>query len=102
MACFDVTFAPTASGSKNSSTVSVGADAGRERPIERVVGADAYQQEGTLTTFFAIEGDRQVIDSWSRRIASFRTVEIAAIRRVVETGAEHGSPAGALALVQTA
>ena len=99
MACFDVTFAPTTAGSKSAPAESGEA---RERAIERVVGADAYQQEGPLTTFFAIEGGRQVIDSWSRRIASFRTVEIAAIRRVDDSAQDHGTPAGALALVQTA
>ncbi|MFV0257804.1 MAG: hypothetical protein ACK5PP_05075 [Acidimicrobiales bacterium] len=46
-----------------------------------IEGADAYQQEGPMTTFFAFQGDRRVIDSWSVRMASFRTADIAAIRR---------------------
>ncbi|MFV0525384.1 MAG: hypothetical protein ACK5RL_12910 [Acidimicrobiales bacterium] len=46
-----------------------------------IEGADAYQQEGPMTTFFAFEGGRRVIDSWSVRMASFRTADIAAIRR---------------------
>lgn len=49
-----------------------------------VEGADAYQQEGPLTTFFAFEGHRHVIDSWSIRLASYRTADIAAIRRSAE------------------
>jgi NMD protein affecting ribosome stability and mRNA decay len=48
---------------------------------EVVEGADAYQQEGPLTTFFALRGERQVIDSWSVRLASFRTGDIVAVRR---------------------
>jgi hypothetical protein len=48
---------------------------------ELVSGVDAYQQEGPLTTFFAAESNRMVIDSWSRRIASFRTVDIVTVRR---------------------
>ena len=53
---------------------------GNER-VETVEGADAYQQEGPLTTFFASRGERQVIDSWSVRLASFRTADIVAVRR---------------------
>jgi len=48
---------------------------------ELVSGVDAYQQEGPLTTFFAAESNRMVIDSWSRRIASFRTADIVTVRR---------------------
>jgi hypothetical protein len=46
-----------------------------------VEGADAYQQEGPLTTFFAFSGGRAVVDSWSTRLASYRTADIVAIRR---------------------
>ena len=46
-----------------------------------VEGADAYQQEGPLTTFFSLRDDRHVIDSWSVRLASYRTSDISAIRR---------------------
>jgi hypothetical protein len=42
---------------------------------ERVTGADAYQQEGPLTTFFRTAG-RDVVDCWSTRLASFRTADI--------------------------
>lgn len=53
--------------------------------IEVVAGVDAYQQEGPLTTFFAAESNRMVIDSWSRRIASFRTADIVTVRRSMTT-----------------
>ena len=49
--------------------------------IEQVAGVDAYQQEGPLTTFFAVESQRLVIDSWSTRVASFRTADIITVRR---------------------
>lgn len=89
MACFDVTLTPT-TARPNGST-------------ERVDGADAYQQEGPLTTFFAVDGDRLVIDSWSTRLASFRTAEIVAIRRVEATAdLDVARSTGALTLVQTA
>lgn len=52
-----------------------------DQRVETVDGADAYQQEGPLTTFFALRGERQVIDSWSVRLASFRTADIATVRR---------------------
>ncbi len=48
---------------------------------EVVPGADTYQQEGPLTTFFRTEPGRRVVDGWSTRLASFRTVEIVRIRR---------------------
>lgn len=56
-----------------------------DQTIDLVEGADAYQQEGPLTTFFAFTGDRRVIDSWSVRLASYRTSDISAIRRTVAT-----------------
>ena len=49
---------------------------------ERIAGADTYEQEGPLTTFFATAG-REFVDSWSVRLASFRTADIASIRRDV-------------------
>jgi len=49
--------------------------------VELVTDADAYQQEGPMTTFFRTRGDRQVVDSWSVRVASFRTTEIRTVRR---------------------
>jgi hypothetical protein len=53
----------------------------RDRSVETVDGADAYQQEGTMTTFFRRGHGREVIDSWSTRIASFRTADLLVVRR---------------------
>ena len=50
--------------------------------VERVDGADTYQQEGLLTTFFRTDAGRRVVDSWSVRLASIRTAEIVRIRRI--------------------
>jgi hypothetical protein len=49
--------------------------------MELVEGADAYQQEGPMTTFFRRATGRDVVDSWSVRIASFRTADLRVIRR---------------------
>jgi hypothetical protein len=54
----------------------------RDRTKERIDGADAYQQEGQMTTFFRHGTGRQVVDCWSMRVASFRTSEVLIIRRV--------------------
>ncbi len=54
-----------------------------DQTTDLVQDADAYQQEGPLTTFFAFTGDRRVIDSWSMRLASYRTSDISAIRRTM-------------------
>ncbi len=48
---------------------------------EQIRGADAYSQEGAMTTFFQTDTDRRVIDSWATRLASFRTTEVMKIRR---------------------
>ncbi|HLM64642.1 MAG TPA: hypothetical protein VK306_10125 [Acidimicrobiales bacterium] len=53
----------------------------RDRSAETVVGADAYQQEGPMTTFFRRGDGRDVIDSWSTRVASFRTSDLLVVRR---------------------
>lgn len=53
----------------------------RDRSVETVDGADAYQQEGSMTTFFRRGDSREVIDCWSTRIASFRTADLLAVRR---------------------
>jgi hypothetical protein len=53
----------------------------RDRSVEIVDGADAYQQEGPMTTFFRCGDGREVIDSWSTRMASFRTADLLAVRR---------------------
>jgi hypothetical protein len=52
-----------------------------DQTTDLVEGADAYQQEGPMTTFFSLRDDRHVIDSWSVRLASYRTADISAIRR---------------------
>lgn len=49
---------------------------------ELIDQADAYQQEGPLTTFFSVDAGRKVIDCWSTRLASFRTAEIRSIHRL--------------------
>ena len=46
-----------------------------------IAEADAYQFEGPLTTFFSTGSSRQVIDSWSTRVASYRTADIVSIER---------------------
>ena len=49
-----------------------------------VAGADTYQLEGPLTTFFSTDSGRRVVDCWSVRLASFRTADVVRIRRVEE------------------
>lgn len=53
----------------------------QDRSVELVDGADAYQQEGPMTTFFRRADGRDVIDSWSTRVASFRTADLLVVRR---------------------
>ena len=48
---------------------------------EEIGDADTYEQEGPLTTFFSTCG-REYVDSWAVRLASFRTADIASIRRL--------------------
>ncbi len=63
----------------------------REDTVERVTDADAYAQEGQMTTFFAT-GGRQVIDCWSTRLASIRTADIRIIRRLAPPAPASGAP----------
>jgi hypothetical protein len=56
----------------------------RDSTRELIDGADAYQQEGLLTTFLRQQEGRAVVDCWSTRVASFRTAEILIIRRLDE------------------
>lgn len=49
--------------------------------VERVDGADSYSLEGPLTTFFGNDRPRP-LDSWSTKVASYRTDRIARIRRL--------------------
>jgi hypothetical protein len=52
-----------------------------DHSVELVDGADAYQQEGPMTTFFRRGDRRDVIDAWSIRVASFRTADLRVVRR---------------------
>lgn len=56
----------------------------RDKTVELVVGADAYQQEGPMTTFFDLGAGRDVVDCWSTRVASVRTADILIVRRADE------------------
>lgn len=60
----------------------------KDRTVEIIEGADAYQQEGSMTTFFSTAPDRSVVDCWSTRQASFRTSELLIIRRLPEPAAD--------------
>jgi hypothetical protein len=59
----------------------------KDGSVERIDGADTYEQEGPLTTFFELAPDRQVIDCWSVRLSSIRTTEIVRIRRAAGVAA---------------
>jgi hypothetical protein len=48
--------------------------------VERIDGADAYELEGPLTTFFTTNGSVQRLSSWSERVASYRTDRVLAVR----------------------
>jgi hypothetical protein len=69
----------------------------RDRSVERVEGADAYQQEGPMTTFFRRGDGRDVIDSWSTRVASFRTADLLMVRRHESGSLSAAEPVHALA-----
>ena len=64
----------------------------KDRSTEEIDDVDAYQQEGQMTTFFRTGSDRQVVDTWSTRMASFRTSEIIAIRRLDAVAAAAVAP----------
>jgi hypothetical protein len=53
--------------------------------VELIAGADAYAQEGCLTTFYQGHDGRARLDSWARRLASYRTADIVRIRWLGET-----------------
>jgi hypothetical protein len=51
----------------------------------QVTGADAYEQEGPLTTFFVRNGGAgRLASAFSVRVASFRTERVVEIRRCDE------------------
>jgi hypothetical protein len=52
-----------------------------DESVERVDGADSYTLEGPLTTFFGNDRPRP-LDSWSTKVASYRTERISKIRRL--------------------
>lgn len=52
-----------------------------DETVELVDGADSFQQEGPLTTFFDSDGRRRSLDCWSVKVASIRTDRIVKIRR---------------------
>ena len=54
----------------------------RDNLVEVDERADAYVAEGPLTTFFQGRDGRAVLDSWARRLASFRTADIVSVRWV--------------------
>jgi hypothetical protein len=62
----------------------------KDGEVELIDGADTYEQEGPLTTFFQVAPDRRVIDCWSVRLMSIRTTDIASIRREVASASTLG------------
>lgn len=52
-----------------------------DETVESVHGADSFQQEGPMTTFFASDGRRGTLDCWSVKVAQFRTDRIERIIR---------------------
>ena len=54
----------------------------QDRQVERVNDADAFVQEGPLTSFFRLGEGRRTIDAWSTRVASVRTSSILIVRQV--------------------
>jgi hypothetical protein len=52
----------------------------KDGDAEVIEGADTYQQEGPLTTFFQTRPGRATVDCWARRLASYRTADIVRIR----------------------
>jgi hypothetical protein len=54
----------------------------KDRTLERIEGADAYQHEGQFTTFFRTRDERRLVDCWSVRVASYRSSELLAIKLV--------------------
>lgn len=49
--------------------------------VEWVAGAESWQQEGPMTTFFATDDGRDRLDAWSVKLASYRTERLLRIRR---------------------
>jgi hypothetical protein len=51
-----------------------------------VHGADAYEQEGPLTTFFDRNGGGRLASAFTVRVASFRTGRIIEVRKMDPAG----------------
>lgn len=48
-----------------------------------IAGADTYEQEGPLLTFFDNAG-REYVDIWSHRVASYRTADVSTVESLDE------------------
>lgn len=55
-----------------------------DQSVQHVREAEAYQLEGPLTTFFTSDTGHGRLDSWATRLASFRSADVAMIRRIEE------------------
>ncbi len=53
--------------------------------LVEIAGANAYGPDGQMTTFYRCRDDRETIDAWSTRVASFRTADIRSVLRVEAT-----------------
>ncbi len=62
-----------------------------DRSVEAVGDADTYQQEGPMTTFFRLGAGRGAVDCWATRVASFRTADLVAVRRIEGEGTSRAS-----------
>ena len=65
----------------------------KDRSTQEVAEADAYRQEGQMTTFFRTDSGRGVVDSWSTRLFSVRTTEILMVRRLQDESLNSTDPA---------
>lgn len=61
--------------------------------VERIDGADSYELEGPLTTFFLSNSRVHRLSSWSERVASFRTDHVLAVRVTSERDLDGDAPA---------
>lgn len=50
--------------------------------LVEIDGANAYGPDGQMTTFYRCRDDRDTIDAWATRVASFRTADIRRVIRV--------------------
>lgn len=53
-----------------------------DESVERIADASGYQLEGPMTTFFRSSSGRSVLDSWSERLASYRSTDVKRVRRI--------------------